>query len=560
MLVIYSYLVSAFSFQGPALKSIAGGVLALKELGLLTTDEKTSALSALLSLSTADGTFRSRPADSTSSVANVHIVLEALYALGGETGSELATDAFEKAFQLIPGSESDKNTVSDVLLMVPLSKLTDKKLRLVGPRLVTVAEELLALKYADDIATQSKVYDGLKLVAAYKASPLYYALEKNTFDGRDVADHKLKVAVSSIVGEDVAVEAVEVASIKAIGKEGNLFQGEKFVDGVLDMSSANLAAGRYLVQLGVTVAGRPKPSPFQSFFVVTDQVVVNAVRFAVSDGGEEIAHADLQPVRKQNSLDLSTANVLNGDKLQLAFEVASETSPASTKKPHQATVRLSHRESGHSVSVNARKAAAAGANGALAYTLTIALAEQAALFQHLSGEYTITIQVGDVSYAAPVEFVVGAVDLRFPAKQNVNLPLYAKSLLHTSDTTLKPLPEIKHVMRPPAKRASNFMATIFTTLILAPLVALVGFIISLKPDFARFGSLFSLLALGSFALTLALYVGYWLSLKGVSFYETIKYLCFLAPVTMFLGSYCLSSVQALRMKEAAAAAGKPKSE
>mgnify|MGYP006211100141 CR=1 FL=1 len=31
------------------------------------------------------------------------------------------------------------------------------------------------------------------------------------------------------------------------------------------------------------------------------------------------------------------------------------------------------------------------------------------------------------------------------------------------------------------------------------------------------------------------------------------------PVTMFLGSYCLSSVQALRMKEAAAA-GKPKSE
>ena len=540
------------------MKSIAGGVLALKELGLLTTDEKTSALAALLSLSTADGTFRSRPDDSTSSVANVHSVLEALYALGGETGSELATDAFEKAFQLIPGSESDKNSVSDVLLVVPLSKLTDKKLRLVGPRLVTVAEELLALKYVDDIATQSKVYDGLKLVAAYKASPFYFALEKNTFDGRVAADHKLKVTVSSIVGENVAVEAVEVASIKAIGKEGNLFQGEKFVDGVLDLSSANLAAGRYLVQLGVSVAGR-KPLPFQSFFVVTDQVVVNGVRFAVSDGGEEIAHADLQPVKKQNSLDLSTANVLNGDKLQLAFEVASEISPASTKKPHQATVRLSHRESGHSVSLNARKSAAAGANGALAYTATIALAEQAALFQHLSGEYTITIQVGDVSYAAPVEFVVGAVDLRFPAKQNVNLPLYAKSLLHTSDTTLKPLPEIKHVMRPPAKRASNFMATIFTTLVIAPVVALVGFIISLKPDFARFGSLFSLLALGSFALTLALYVGYWLSLKGVSFYETIKYLCFLTPVTMFLGSYCLSSVQALRMKEAAAA-GKPKSE
>jgi hypothetical protein len=289
--------------------------------------------------------------------------------------------------------------------------------------------------------------------------------------------------------------------------------------------------------------------PFQTYFVVTDKVAVNAVRFAVSENGEEVQSYDLQPVKKQNSLDQVSANALAGDRLQVAFEVASQSSPASTKKPHQAFVRFTHRESGHAVSVAAKKSAVAGAGGALTYAATVSIADRMAAFDHQSGEYTITIQVGDASYASPVEFVVGSVDLRFPAKQNVNLPLYAKSLLHTSDTTLKPLPEITHVMRPPAKRASDFMATIFTVLTAAPLVVLVLYLLSLKPDFARAGSLFSLLALGSFSLTLALYVGYWLSLQGVSFYETIKYLCFLFPVTMFLGSYSLASVEAKRVKQ-----------
>lgn len=548
--------------QGSDLEGIAGGLLALKELGTLSTEDKTAALSRLLSLSTVDGTFRSRPDDVSSSLANVHTALEALSAIAGENGSELASDAFEKAFQLIPGSENDRAAGSDALLVVPLSKLTDKKLRLVGPRLVTVAEELLALKYSDDIATQAKVFDGLKLVSAYKASPLHFALEKNTFDAGAASEHKLKVTVTDILGENVGVDAAEVVSIKTIGKEGALLEGEKFVDGVLDLSGAHLPAGRYLVQLGVTVAGRPKPSPFQAFFVVTDKVAVSAVRFAVSDGGEEIPLNDLQPVKKQNALDPATANAVNGDKLQLAFDVASQANPSSTKKPHQALVRLAHRESGHSVSFTAKKSATSGAKGALAYSVVVSLADQAALFDHQSGEYTVTVQVGDVSYAAPVEWVVGSVELRFPARQNVNLPLYAKSLLHTSDTTLKPLPEITHVMRPPAKRASNFMATVFTGLSVAPLVVLLLYLLSLKPDLARIGSLSSLLALGSFSLTLALYVGYWLSLQGVSFYETIKYLCFLTPVTMFLGSYCLSAVEALRLKQTAATSGadKPKSD
>jgi Na+/H+-dicarboxylate symporter len=145
------------------------------------------------------------------------------------------------------------------------------------------------------------------------------------------------------------------------------------------------------------------------------------------------------------------------------------------------------------------------------------------------------------------------VDLRFPAKQAEHLPLYAKSLLHASDVTLKPLPEIAHVMRPPAKRASNFMATLFTGLTVAPLVVFIVFLLHMRPDLQRLGSLANLAALGCLALMLVLYVSYWLSLKGVSFYETIKYLSILTPVTVVVGSYSLASVKAMRIKQAEAA-------
>ena len=45
----------------------------------------------------------------------------------------------------------------------------------------------------------------------------------------------------------------------------------------------------------------------------------------------------------------------------------------------------------------------------------------------------------------------------------------------------------------------------------------------------------SLAFVGSIGAILALYVAYWLSLPGVSFYQTIYYLCILFPVAIFAG-------------------------
>lgn len=106
------------------------------------------------------------------------------------------------------------------------------------------------------------------------------------------------------------------------------------------------------------------------------------------------------------------------------------------------------------------------------------------------------------------------------------------------------------MMRPPAKRASNFMALLFTVLVWLPLLGFVGFVaIQLRPDLRHLTALSSLSFAASLAACLLLYVSYWLSLPGVSFYQTIYYLCMLLPVTGLAGSYSLAYIASVREKD-----------
>jgi hypothetical protein len=212
-------------------------------------------------------------------------------------------------------------------------------------------------------------------------------------------------------------------------------------------------------------------------------------------------------------------------------------------------VKFTHVESGtDSYFVGASDGAISDGLGSK-FKVAVALGQELETFSQLSGEYTISILVADVAYAAPIEWVVGSATIAFPPKVVKDHPLYAKSLLHASDVTLSALPEIVHQMRPPAKRASIFMSTTFTALTLAPLAILIVFILSLKPNLNRLQSLSSMLFLGAIAAVLLLYASYWLSLKGFSFYETIKYICILTPVVAVIGRNALASVTEVRRAE-----------
>jgi len=177
------------------------------------------------------------------------------------------------------------------------------------------------------------------------------------------------------------------------------------------------------------------------------------------------------------------------------------------------------------------------------------VAKEVETFKHLSGTYTVSILASDVAYVNPTEWVVGSIDLTLPVKAKPHFALYTKPLMYESDNTLAPLSEIVHQMRPPAKRASAFMATVFTPAVVAPLVIFVGYVLSLSPNLHRLRSLSSYLFVICMGLLFLLIVGYWLALDAFDFYDTIRYMCFLVPITMVVGSSAIASVTHRRLEE-----------
>lgn len=554
--------------QSSDLFSLAGGVLATHSLKTLSIDDKLEAISKLTSLMAPDGKFKMQK-DSQPSVENVHFALEMLSVYASDSsGAEIVGDLFEKAFRMIPTGDGEEQ--SDVLLMIPLSKLTDKKLRLVGARLVVATEILLNLKYSDDIVVQSKVYEALRIIATYKASPLYMGLTEKKFEQYQPLTHQLHLEVLDVFGAVTPLDSVEVVSVKNVAKDGMLFQGQQMVlaeeggSAVLDMTSSSLNAGRYIVQLSITATGRPKSIPFHGYFAVYDKVDVKNVQVNVvsSDDDEDQVDNAILSVSQPNQL---TTSASVSDKIFVNFDIVSTSTVAIVKKPHQVFVvftphhtqqqQKQRRQPVHFTAKKANTAAAAGpdatTSSSMKYNAVITLGDNLQTFNYHSGDYTVSILVGDAALVSPVEYVLGTITVQLPMKPTAqHLPLYAQSLLHASDTTMAALPEIEHVMRPPAKRASDFMAALFTALTLLPLAAFVLFmIVYVKPDLQRLASISGLALLICLTLLLSLYVSYWLSLDGVSFYDTIRFLCFLFPATVLVSRYALGQVTEMRLQQ-----------
>lgn len=281
-----------------------------------------------------------------------------------------------------------------------------------------------------------------------------------------------------------------------------------------------------------------------STLALTSAQVLNKVLAGVSDA-EFISRSDLAKVVPGKSNFQLSASALNSDKLQIEFDI--------DKSVHQSFVRLGLVGSKHDVVFLAQKSESDSGDDHVSYKSVISFNDEVEKFAHRSGVYSVSLIIADPSMSTPINVVIGTVDVKVPAKPAASHPLYAKSLLHASDVTLEPLPEIVHVNRPPAVKASNFMATVFSALTGLPLVVFVLYALSLRFSLAL--SLSALVGVASLALSLGLYVSYWLALEGVSFYQTIKYGFALLPITAVLLRWALGVSSA---GAAAAAADKSK--
>lgn len=540
------YLKSIFPFvnaspsQSDDVSTVAAALLLSRKFKASTAETEEAAFDHLKSLVLVDGELNFSFSDVNTSTSKIHFLLEALLALKDEPyASRFTADIVEKVFQLIPGGDGD--SLADATFIFPLSSLSAKKLRIEKTGLKAAAEQLLSMKYSDDAFSLYFAYKSLEVIRSYKAAPLYLSLENTLFTSGQVGQHHLKVVAYDLLGEVQEIEEVELISLKVVGKDSFVMQNVKEKGNTVSFAAENLAPGRYGVNIAATLKEKATTIRFQTAIIVGDmQVDVTEVYAGLSDS-KEITSSELTEVKSQNSFSGLSASAQALDVLHVMYQVQA------SRKPQQSMVRLTNTETGNT----AVFAAARLGDGSLAmeYHVAIAIADEIEAFAYESGEYVLSILVADVTFSTPVEWVVGSVDLKFPPKNVQNLPLYARSLLHTSDTTLRPLPEVEHVMRPPARRASSFMSALFTLLTFAPLAVFVFFNLSLRPNFARLKSLSSAVFVACLVAILLLYIGYWLALDGVSFYDTIKYICFLFPVTIFVGRYALSSVASVRLAE-----------
>ncbi|DAZ97924.1 TPA: hypothetical protein N0F65_007265 [Lagenidium giganteum] len=162
-------------------------------------------------------------------------------------------------------------------------------------------------------------------------------------------------------------------------------------------------------------------------------------------------------------------------------------------------------------------------------------------FSYKSGDHSLQLIVGDPAFEKSVVWDLGSVDLLLGAAPPPSpSPLYSKPLLHESDTTLKALPEIKHMMRPQDKRPPFVVSLAFSSGVLVPLAGFLAFILKLGVNVQKLFSgatfVFGVGFLASFAAILALFALYWLEL---TMYRTLAYLAVLGTVNVAFGHWTL---------------------
>jgi len=334
-----------------------------------------------------------------------------------------------------------------------------------------------------------------------------------------------------VFGNPVGFKSAILTSLKMIGKDGPLIQESTMPNGKIDLSKENLSVGRFTASISIELENADS-AKLQTSFIVQDQISLEGVSAWVSDSKQSMK-SDTNEIKSQYTF-LESAST--ADYFHTEFRVAQ-----SGRKPHQVFLKFILPESGFSV-VSLEQPTEDGHFG---YRFSLNLLDEVDNFKRISGSYVVSILVSDVAYVQPVEWIIGTLKLSFPTKPSPSYPLYFKSLLYSSDISLKTLPEFSHQMRPPAKRASSIMSMLFTAVMMVPLLGFIGFTISLKPNVAKLNSLSSIVLFAMFSALLLLYAGYWLGFEGMAFYKTIKSLCVLYPVLMLVWKFSLgSAVQA----------------
>ncbi|RLN54657.1 hypothetical protein BBJ28_00008543 [Nothophytophthora sp. Chile5] len=296
--------------------------------------------------------------------------------------------------------------------------------------------------------------------------------------------------------------------------------GSKFVAKLA--GDSKLQAGMYKLKVSATDA-ESKESAYEvlQLKVTTPVEVAKAVV-----NGQELA----------KGAKLSGQRFSSGAEDTLQMEVTLQQKHDHTAVvAHQAFLRFTH------VSEKTETYFVLTADGGLTHRATLPFATLSKKFGYQSGKHHVELILGAPIFERAIVWDLGQVELQLgAAPPETPSPLYAKPLLHESDTTLKALPEIHHVMREQDPRPALPVSLAFTGAVLAPLALFLVFLARLGLNVGRLfqGSVFvfGLVFLASLAAIFALFGWYWLEL---TMFRTLGYLSVLGSVNLWAGHLTL---------------------
>ncbi len=443
----------------------------------------------------------------------------------------------EKAQQLLPGGGLGSGDVGADATLLPavvkaLAALGEAGLSLDAAQGQVLAAKLLKMKGTSSAKGAYKVWTGLQTLAtAFPAAvPVAVVLATPVVKPNEA----FKVEVKTILGKAAAPASGVVlekvgAPLQGSGAEIGVYAGKSLKAvgsaGTFEGSTSELGAGLYDLVLQVGEKGGIKRSLIiKASGAVTDvEVGVSPTRVALDGKTYTVPLRDGQV----------KASALEGQYVSATFTVAS---PA---PPQQAFLKFTHSGSGAEALYAAKRG---GSAGAWKFSATVGLAEEVeTAFAHRSGEYQLSLLVGDVSLEAPVEQGLGPLVLTFPSAPKVHYALYRRPLLWESDNALSAMPEIHHQFRQPERRPNPVIPAFFTLLIV---LALVSFLLYLPRVGANLEGLpggmdfvWNMAWLGCLTAVLLLFTAYWVYLKGMT---TLKLLGPVGVVTVLVGHQAFS--------------------
>jgi hypothetical protein len=405
----------------------------------------------------------------------------------------------------------------------PLSQLSAKRIASLT-EFVVLSRHVVSVRDAE-LVVQSLSAASSNSVAVplfIGASPLHFVT--------DASSKLLKVSVTNALGESVAFTGAKIVQVNAENSKKAIATTINIEDGAgADIVKAvRGATGTYDVEIKATVSGVVY-SAFDSNTVkvkvlspaVSPALIKKVSVMASTGGNEEITFP--KKASKKLSLD-------SGSSIGITIYL---TSPA-----HQVFVRFHNKV--HNVEAVVYAKLSEDSTSTYEASINVGKFENNA-FQYKSGDYTISVIIGDASISEGAAWTVADASIKLSAEPPaVQYKLYQKPLLYESDVSLKPMPVIDHQFRAPAHRPAQIISFLFAGAVGLPLLFLIYAFYAIGINFSNIpGGLGLIFALGfhvAIGATIAVIVTYWFQLTIL---VALSYLSVTVTAAAFFGYFML---------------------